>query len=137
MKIPAHGFFETGLECLLRTPTQFRCDPRGVATWDTLTTAFARSCETLGATAAIADPLTPETEAEPAPHRLHDSILPWVEEADAVLTHWPGDVNQVHRGVAREHLTKHAAQRGQPGARSAACDDDRNGALADLSDVMR
>jgi LmbE family N-acetylglucosaminyl deacetylase len=78
-----------------------RCDPRGVTTWSNLLAAFRQSCDTLGATSVVANPLLPETEAEPAPHRLHDYILPWVEDTDAVVTHWPGDVNQVHRGVAR------------------------------------
>lgn len=78
-----------------------RCDPRGVAEWSTLTRSLERSCAILGATPAIARPLVPETDAEPAVHKVHDAILPWIEGADVVLTHWPGDVNQVHRGVSR------------------------------------
>lgn len=78
-----------------------RCDPRGRATWDQLLTAFSRSCEILGARPIIPDSPMDETDAEPRPHVLHDLILPWIERADLVLTHWPGDVNQVHRGVAR------------------------------------
>ena len=78
-----------------------RCDPRGIAHWPALLRQFEQSCQLLGAAPILADPLLPETDAEPSPHRLTDLILPWVEEADAVLTHWPGDVNQVHRGVAR------------------------------------
>src|SRR3712207_9016592 len=32
---------------------------------------------------------------------LHETVLPHVEWADTVFTHWPGDVHQVHRTVAR------------------------------------
>jgi len=78
-----------------------RCDPRGVDEWPTLLDAFTRSCATLGATPAVAEDLMAETDAEPRVHLLHDLILPWVEDADVVLTHWPGDANQVHRGIAR------------------------------------
>lgn len=78
-----------------------RGDPRGIATWDHLVTAFRRSCETLGAEGRIHALLMDETQAESQMHLLHDIILPQVEDADLVLTHWPGDVNQVHRGVAR------------------------------------
>lgn len=78
-----------------------RCDPRGVAHWDALLDAFARSCATLGAAPLVADAPMPETRAETHPHELHDLIVPFVERADVVLTHWPGDANQVHRGVAR------------------------------------
>ncbi len=78
-----------------------RCDPRGVEHWNALLGNFRRSCEYLGAEPIIVSPLLPETMAETHIHRLHDAILPWVEWADTVFTHWPGDVNQVHRGVAR------------------------------------
>ena len=78
-----------------------RCDPRGVATWDALLLAFARSCAALGAEPVVLDAPLDETRAEPEVHRLHDLVLPWIERADLVLTHWPGDANQVHRGVSR------------------------------------
>lgn len=77
-----------------------RCDPRGEASWPTLVESFRQSCDILGARAVVLDDLLPETDAEPRPDLLHERIVPWVEEADVVLTHWPGDVNQVHRGVA-------------------------------------
>ena len=78
-----------------------RVDQRGLASWQALTSAFRRSCDLLGARAEILDPLMDESLAEPRVHELHDAIVPFVERADLVLTHWPGDVNQVHRGVAR------------------------------------
>ena len=77
-----------------------RCDPRGVATWSALVDSFQRSCDILGARPVVLDDLLPETEAEPRPDLLHERIVPWVDQADVVLTHWPGDVNQVHRGIA-------------------------------------
>ena len=80
--------------------TTRRCDPRGTAHWETLMAAFAASCRLLGAEALSTEPLLPETQAEPQVHKLHDAILPYVEDAEQVLTHWIGDVNQVHRGVA-------------------------------------
>jgi LmbE family N-acetylglucosaminyl deacetylase len=78
-----------------------RCDPRGVAHWEELLNAFHRSCELLGARPIVPEGAMDETQAEPKPHELHDLIMPFVEQADLVLTHWLGDVNQVHRGVAR------------------------------------
>jgi hypothetical protein len=32
---------------------------------------------------------------------LHELVLPHVEWCETVITHWPGDVHQVHRQVAR------------------------------------
>lgn len=78
-----------------------RCDPRGVSEWPKLIDGLSRSCTILGATPLVLTDLLPETEAEPRVHALHDLILPIIERADVVMTHWIGDVNQVHRGVAR------------------------------------
>lgn len=78
-----------------------RCDHRGVAHWEELLHAFARSCTTLGAQPWPIERLLAETRAETHVHELHDAIVPAVEWADLVLTHWSGDANQVHRGVAR------------------------------------
>lgn len=91
---------DEGHETAVLLPTR-RNDPRGVAEWPALTAAFRRSCELLGAAAILPDAPLCETDAEPRVHLLHDFILPWVEAADVVLTHWPGDTNQVHRGVSR------------------------------------
>lgn len=90
---------DEGHEAVVLLATR-RCDPRGVATWTELVKSFRRSCDILGARPLVLDDLLPETDAEPRPDLLHERILPWVERADVVLTHWPGDVNQVHRGVA-------------------------------------
>lgn len=78
-----------------------RCDPRGRETWQALLSAFGESCRRLGATPVLLDPLLEETAAETHVHQLHDALLPSVQWADTVLTHWHGDANQVHRGVAR------------------------------------
>jgi LmbE family N-acetylglucosaminyl deacetylase len=91
---------EAGNEVSVLLPVR-RCDPRGRATWDALLRAFHASCNRLSARPIVADPLFDETAAEPRIHELHDLVLPFVEESERVLTHWPGDVNQVHRGVAR------------------------------------
>jgi LmbE family N-acetylglucosaminyl deacetylase len=78
-----------------------RADPRGVENWTGLIASFARSCEILGASCEMPPDLLDETLAEGAIHRLHDQILPSVEWADIVFTHWQGDANQVHRGISR------------------------------------
>jgi LmbE family N-acetylglucosaminyl deacetylase len=91
---------DAGDEVTVFLPTR-RCDPRGLREWDRSLRALDESCAILGAKAMVADPAIDETAAEPQVHRLHDLILPAVENADLVLTHWIGDVNQVHRGVSR------------------------------------
>jgi LmbE family N-acetylglucosaminyl deacetylase len=91
---------DEGHDVKVLLPTR-RCDPRGVTLWPALIEGFRRSCAMLGATAVVPDDPLSEIDADQKPHALHDLILPWVEATDTVLTHWPGDVNQVHRGVAR------------------------------------
>src|SRR5687767_3002716 len=78
-----------------------RCDPRGRESWDALIESFHRASTMLGARPIVPDRLLDETQAETAPHELHDLILPWIESAELVLTHWWGDTNQAHRGVSR------------------------------------
>jgi LmbE family N-acetylglucosaminyl deacetylase len=78
-----------------------RCDERGLRLWSDLTTGLRRSCDILGAGLIELESPLDEIHAESHTHRLHDLILPYVAEADLVLTHWTGDANQVHRGVAR------------------------------------
>ena len=78
-----------------------RNDSRGVENWSNLTQSFIESCEYLGATAIIASELMDEQDAEGKITQLHDIILPMVEWAHMIFTHWLGDANQVHRAVAR------------------------------------
>jgi LmbE family N-acetylglucosaminyl deacetylase len=78
-----------------------RNDPRGIKHWDLLTDCFMKSCECLGATPIIPDQLVNEYDAEKDVHRLHDNVMPFIESADAVFTHWNQDAHQVHRGLAR------------------------------------
>ena len=78
-----------------------RADPRGVTLWSDLLTAFEKSCARLGAVAAVAEPLLDEARIDCDLRRLHDSILPFIEAADVVLTHHHSDVHQTHRGVSR------------------------------------
>jgi LmbE family N-acetylglucosaminyl deacetylase len=91
---------EAGHRVIVLLPVH-RCDERGRKHWAELIEGLERSCAILGATLEIPSATLPETEAETHTHALHDLILPFVEQAEQVLTHWPGDANQVHRGVAR------------------------------------
>jgi LmbE family N-acetylglucosaminyl deacetylase len=91
---------DAGHEVSVLLPTR-RCDPRGRDTWGALVEAFHRSCSLLGARSIVLEDLLEETLAEPQVHELQNRIYPFVRNAELVLTHWPGDVNQVHRGVAR------------------------------------
>jgi LmbE family N-acetylglucosaminyl deacetylase len=78
-----------------------RCDARGLKHWPALLDGFAASCELLGARPVVAEPLLDETLAESRVDQLHGKIVDSIERADLILTHWVGDVNQVHRGVSR------------------------------------
>jgi LmbE family N-acetylglucosaminyl deacetylase len=91
---------EEGHEVRVFLPVR-RNDPRGVAHWAELEQAFEDSCAHLGAHASIADALVDERSLETGVHDLHDLILPEVEWADTIFTHWPGDCNQVHGSVGR------------------------------------
>lgn len=91
---------EAGDQCTILLPLR-REDARGVANWPQLLEQFKRAAAQLGATAVVHSSPMPESAAEPSVHLLHDLILPYVEAADLVLTHWSQDVNQVHRGLSR------------------------------------
>ncbi len=93
-------FSDEGQDVAVVLPLR-RCDRRGVENWERLTAAFRASCMHLGAIPIILDPLLDEVLAETHVHQLHDMLCPWIEQSDCVLTHWWGDVNQVHRGVYR------------------------------------
>ena len=94
-----HRLARSGADVSIHLPFR-RCDPRGVREWPRLIDAFHASCERLGATAVVAERLIPETDALSRPDLVHDFVLPAVEEADIVLTHWYGDTHQVHRGLS-------------------------------------
>jgi LmbE family N-acetylglucosaminyl deacetylase len=91
---------DAGHQVVVLLPTH-RCDARGRANWQALIASLERSCSILGASLAIPTATLAETDAESRTHELHDLILPFVDNADHVLTHWTGDANQVHRGVSR------------------------------------
>jgi LmbE family N-acetylglucosaminyl deacetylase len=91
---------EEGHEVRVLLPVK-RNDPRGVAHWAELADAFNRSCTLLGARPVVANELVDERSLEAGVHRLHDLIMPEIEWADTVFTHWPGDCNQVHGSVGR------------------------------------
>ena len=89
-----------GCQCRVLLPFR-RCDPRGRKHWQALIGAFERSCDTLGAVPVLPAHLIDERRAETDLAEVHDLIVPQVEWADRVLTHWWGDANQVHRGLSR------------------------------------
>jgi len=91
---------ERGHEVKVLLPLR-RGDPRGITHWEALTEAFVRSCTLLGAVPIIADPLVAERALEAEFNRMCDILLGPVEWADTIFTHWPEDVNQVHRVLAR------------------------------------
>jgi LmbE family N-acetylglucosaminyl deacetylase len=76
-----------------------RNDPRGVANWEGLTNSFVQACRHLGIAPVISDDLIDESSLDSEFSRLHDAIIPLVEWADVIFSHWPGDTNKVHRGV--------------------------------------
>jgi LmbE family N-acetylglucosaminyl deacetylase len=78
-----------------------RSDPRGVAHWDELVESFLKACAVLDVEPVVGDPPMEEADADTDVRRLHSLVEPHVEEADVVLTHWYGDVHQVHRNVTR------------------------------------
>lgn len=77
-----------------------RTDPRGVAHWSELVAQLKSATRCLGGEAFLPEQLMTEDECEQT-SRLHDLVVPHVEWADLILTHWHGDVHQVHRAVAR------------------------------------
>jgi LmbE family N-acetylglucosaminyl deacetylase len=91
---------EDGHEVRVLLPVR-RNDPRGVAHWAELEHAFRCSCTHLGVHALIADELVDERSLEAGVHHLHDLIMPEVDWADTIFTHWPGDCNQAHGSVGR------------------------------------
>ena len=78
-----------------------RSDPRGVEHWDELVESFLKACAVLDVEPVLGDPGMAEADADTDVRRLHSLVEPHVEEADMVLTHWHGDVHQVHRNVTR------------------------------------
>ena len=78
-----------------------RTDPRGVEHWDEILGQFHESVLELGATPVLAPRLMTEEQTEWDLKSLHELVVDQVDWADLVITHWPGDVHQVHRQVAR------------------------------------
>jgi LmbE family N-acetylglucosaminyl deacetylase len=91
---------DAGVEVRVLLPVR-RTDPRGVARWPELLDEFAKACEILGAEAIIPDEQVTEEVAEHDLKAVHELVVAQVEWAEAVVTHWPGDVHQVHRQVSR------------------------------------
>lgn len=81
--------------------TSRREDPRGVQHWDDLLEQFAAACVRIGAKPLLDGVVLSEHRVAADLQAVHEVVLPHVEEADLVLTHWSGDAHQVHRGVSR------------------------------------
>ncbi|MFO1127102.1 MAG: PIG-L family deacetylase [Rhodospirillales bacterium] len=91
---------ERGAEVRVLLPLK-RSDPRGIAHWTQLVTQFYQAVAHLGGTAIVPDDALAEEHVEAETMGLHRLVEPWVEWCDIVFTHWPGDVHQSHRSVAR------------------------------------
>ena len=78
-----------------------RSDPRGLTNWPRILEDFQSACEVLGVEPVVNTPLLEERSADFELRELIDAVRPHVEWAQTVLTHWSGDVHQVHRGIAR------------------------------------
>ncbi len=78
-----------------------RTDPRGRARWPELLEELTRACAVLGASAVVPEAAITEERAEADLKALHDLVEPHVDWAEAVVTHSPTDVHQVHRQVSR------------------------------------
>jgi LmbE family N-acetylglucosaminyl deacetylase len=78
-----------------------RSDPRGVAHWDAIMRDYLEASEIIGFNPVVCAPLLEERDADADVRDLHETVLPHVEWAETVFTHWPGDVHQVHRTVAK------------------------------------
>ena len=78
-----------------------RSDPRGVEHWDELIESFLKACAVLDVEPVLGEPGMDEADADTDVRRLHSLVEPHIEQADMVLTHWHGDVHQVHRTVTR------------------------------------
>jgi LmbE family N-acetylglucosaminyl deacetylase len=69
--------------------------------WDRILEDFGAACHILGVESVVLEPLLEERSVDLEVRELHDILLPHVQWAETILTHWPGDVHQVHRGIAR------------------------------------
>jgi LmbE family N-acetylglucosaminyl deacetylase len=80
----------------LRRTTNHR--PR---TWEEALVDFDGACKSLGAEPVVMSPLMDQDNAEASVRDLADSLVPLIDASDLIFTHWPGDVNQAHRGISR------------------------------------
>ncbi len=91
---------DSGSEVRVLLPVR-RTDLRGIAVWDELIEQFAAATKIVGAEAVIPVGQMTEEAAEADVKALHELVVPHVEWCETVITHWPHDVHQVHRQVAR------------------------------------
>ncbi|WP_319436685.1 PIG-L deacetylase family protein [Mycobacterium sp. RTGN5] len=78
-----------------------RTDPRGREHWDEIVGQFHDAAAILGVEAHVSPNTLSEEQAETDLKRLHELVAEQVAWSDVVITHWPGDVHQVHQQVSR------------------------------------
>lgn len=92
----------SGAECRVLLPLR-RGDPRGVEHWQAILGHFRSACGILGAEPVVVEEgaAVVDIVADTRVDEVRAAVEPWVERADVVLTHHPGDVHQAHRAVSR------------------------------------
>lgn len=90
---------ESGANIQILLP-MIRTDRRGVENWDQLVAQLIAAAKLLGAQVQIPEQPMTEDQCEET-SSLHRLLLPYVEWSDIVLSHWSGDVHQVHRAINR------------------------------------
>lgn len=87
-------------ECRVLLPLR-RGDARGLRHWSDLLAQWRSACALLGAQAIVPDETVEDITAELHLHQLYQIILPHVEQAEIILSHWHGDSHQAHRALSR------------------------------------
>ena len=84
-------------------------------TWGIRLQEFHAACNQLGCEPVVLKDGVDEYGAQNKTHILHDKILPYVEWADVVMTHWFADVHQSHAAIAKAvELTSRPFRRPKP-----------------------
>jgi LmbE family N-acetylglucosaminyl deacetylase len=91
----------SGAECRVLLPLR-RGDQRGLEHWRDILDHFRSACGILGAEPVVVeDGAVVDVVADTRVDEVRAAVEPWVDRADVVLTHHPGDVHQAHRAVSR------------------------------------
>lgn len=70
-------------------------------TWENICTQFVKAVETLGATPIIPQQLSQEDSREINESDILSIIEQYIDQADIIFTHYPGDVHHSHSLVSR------------------------------------